>query len=132
MANKAAKRIRETDMGPGSRRVFSFRMFGDAGIDNAGDIGGWINVEAAQWKGFQLQPLDAADAIGGTTTVAIEGAYELEDESDPFSAVGNAHPIGSLDTSTRYVSVESPFRFVRARVTAFAGDVATVGMHALS
>ena len=132
MANKAAKRIRETDMGPGSRRVFSFRMFGDAGIDNAGDIGGWINVEAAQWKGFQIQPLAAGNVIGGTTTVAIEGAYELDDESDPFSAVGNAHTIGTLDTTTRYVAIETPVRFVRARVTAFAGAVATVGMHALS
>lgn len=133
MANKKATLKEGTGVDLAGRRNFSYRMLGDAGADNASDLGSWIKVDATQWKGFQIQPVDqVAGSIGGTTQVVIEGAFELDDESDNFSSVRDPHQIGTLDNITRHIAIETPFRWVRARVTAFSGNPVHVGLLALS
>lgn len=132
MANKAATRIAPTEVGMAGRRSVSFRMFGDAGVDNVADLGSWISVESAYWKGFQIYPLDQ-DAVPGVigSTIVIEGAMELDDESLPFSDAVPAL-IGTLDNSTRHIATETPYRWVRARVTGFANDPVHVGLLAFA
>ena len=191
MANKTATRIAQTEVAPNGRASASFKMLGDAGADNAADVGSWINVERTSWKGFQIYPFNRDPIADGVTngtntltsasnpflatmvgaeidfdlygkrtivsfvgvgeitfdgavipvdtgveftlpgtigaTIEIDGAMELDDETNAFSDAVPAL-IGTLDNTTRYVSSEAPYRFVRARATGFADDPVHVGL----
>lgn len=131
MANVAATRIRETKVGMFGGRSSPFRMFGNAGATGV-DLGSWIQVDWSQWKGFQLYPLDqGSPGAIGTSVVDIEGAMELNDPTDPFSdAVVSV--IDTLNSGNVYDAIETPYRWVRARVTSFDTDAIQVGLLALS
>lgn len=135
MANLATTLKESTAPDLSGKRSFQRRMFGNAGATTNADVGGWIKVDSYQWKGFQLQPVDQSLAGGaaiGASVAVIEGAFEIEDESNPFSNCQDPYLIATLNNTTRHAAIENPFRWVRARTTAIGAYPVQVGMVAIS
>lgn len=122
-------RTRNVNQGPGTTGVMmaSRRMLGQAGATATG-VSNWYRSDGL-WKTFFLGPQDRLQATGvGAAVVVIDACMELPDNpNDPDDAA--YFELGTLNTSTRSISTENPWRWVRARVTTPAAFAVNVFLH---
>jgi hypothetical protein len=95
------------------------RLLGAAGADTTGR-GGWFRNNGL-WKTFMLYNTDRVGAIDGGVDVRIEACMELASAPDDPDVDTFIVELAALSTGSESFSTEYPWRYVRARVHAFAG-----------
>lgn len=104
--------------------VHGKRMLGDAGATGAVS-GDWFRQNAL-WKTFLLYSLDRKTALGALVDVKVDGCMELAAVPANSAYV----ELGSLSQAVPRLSLEEPWRYVRARVVNAGGGTIQVGLHA--
>jgi len=95
------------------------RLLGEEGAGATG-LGSWFRQNGL-WKTFMLYNADRVGTPDGGVDVRIEGCMELaEDPNDP-DADTFVVELATLTGASPSFSTEYPWRYVRARVEAFAG-----------
>ena len=104
----------------------------DGADGNNGAIG-WTVVAAGAWfrqnslwKTFLLYDVDRTSALGGAVDVKIDACMELADVPANSAYV----ELGSLSQGIPNLSLEDPWRYLRARVVNAGGGTVQVGLHA--
>jgi hypothetical protein len=108
-----------TILGPTGTVSQGKRLLGDAGAGAPGN-GGWFRQNGL-WKTFMLYNLDRVGALNAGVDVRIDGAMELASAPDDPDADTFFVELATLAVGSPSFSTEYPWRYVRARVGAFAG-----------
>ena len=108
-----------TTLGTTGTVVHSKRMLGDDGAGAVGN-GGWFRNNGL-WKTFFLYNIDRVGAVDGGVDVRIEGCMELASAPDDPDTDTFVSELATLTAAAPSFSTEYPWRWVRARVEAFAG-----------
>lgn len=110
------------------QRSASWRLLGVTGAAVVGK-GGWIELDAFQWKTFQLLPLNHISALGAVS-VEIHGTMELVPTGD-VDANTNFIVLGTLTAASKRLGLEESYRFVRAEVKVAPATAVQVLMYAM-
>jgi hypothetical protein len=108
-----------TVLGTTGTVMHSKRLLGDDGAAATGN-GGWFRNNGL-WKTFMLYNLDRVGAVDGGVSVIIDGAMELASDPDDPDTDTDVVELATLNSGSPSFSTENPWRWVRARVDAFAG-----------
>ena len=108
-----------TNLGPTGTVVHSKRMLGEDGAGATG-LGAWFRNNGL-WKTFMLYNADRVGAVNGTVDVRIEACMELASDPDDPDTDTLVVELATLTNASPSFSTENPWRYVRARVEAFAG-----------
>lgn len=119
--------VRDSTVGQSGIVERSIRLLGENGASAAG-IGQWFRVHA-YWKTFMLYTQDRLQATSlGSASVEIHGAMELPDSNEDLASY---ELLGTLNSGSKSLSLEAPWRYVRAQVkTAAASGAIQVGLAA--
>jgi len=108
-----------TNIGTTGTHYQSRRLLGDAGAGTTGR-GEWFRNNGL-WKTFMLYNTDMVGAVDGGVDVRIEACMELASAPDDPDVDTFVVELATLTNAAPSFSTESPWRYVRARVEAFAG-----------
>lgn len=117
-----------TNLGPTGTVMHSKRMLGEEGAGSTGR-GGWFRNNGL-WKTFMLYNFDRVGAVDSGVDVRIEACMELASDPDDPDVDTFVIELAALSNASPSFSIEYPWRYVRARVHAFAGTKnVQVGAH---
>lgn len=116
-----------TPLGTTGTLSASKRLLGDDGAAGAGR-GQWYRSNGL-WKTFFLYNVDRTGAVNATVDVRIEACMELAEPPNDPDVDTAVVELANLAASNLSFSTENPWRWVRARVVAHAGEAVQVGLH---
>lgn len=118
-ADKSGQRQITTNVGPTGTVSQGKRILG---VDGAGITGrgGWFRQNGL-WKTFMVYNADRVGAVNGTVDVRIEACMELASAPDDPDVDTVIVELATLTAAAPSFSTEYPWRYVRARLHAFAG-----------
>lgn len=104
---------------PSGATPFAWHMLGAAGATTTG-VSKWIDVTGAQWKSFLLRRAASPfnDTVG-TASIEIQACNELDDVD--ADANSKFVVLGTLNAGAPSLTLEDPWRFVRAEVKTAGG-----------